>query len=248
MRKTLIPIGIAAALMAVVAVAQADVVQTFSVSTPPAKAGKPIALNVSETTADSAGPGTAPPPLRRQIIRFNKGGQFNGKYFARCKKSTILAKTTCSKKSKIGTGSATATALPIVPLVNAPLTLWNGQRQNGRDTVYVFAIPDIGPNLLTIGEISKKKGGPYDYNLDFKIDPIQTLPGAPDASVTSVKTKTPIKKIVKRKNGRKTTHYLLVGPKKCSGGKWLGEAEFHYQRVGEPEVVKSLQASTPCKK
>ena len=47
-----------------------------------------------------------------------------------------------------------------VSLVNAPLTLWNGEKQNGKDTVYIFAIPDIGPNLLTIGEISKVNSGP----------------------------------------------------------------------------------------
>ena len=46
-----------------------------------------------------------------------------------------------------------------MPIVHAPLTLWNGEKQNGHDTVYVFAIPDIGPNLLTIGEVSKKPSG-----------------------------------------------------------------------------------------
>ncbi len=251
MRKALFAAGVASLLL-VAAVAHADVVQTFSISMPPAKAKKPIALNVSEATSDSAGPGTQPPPLRRQILRLNKGGKYNAKYFKRCKKSTLLETIKCPSSSKIGKGSATAVALPIVPLVNASLSLYNGQKQNGHDTIYIYAIPDIGPNLLTIGEVTKKRSGRFDYNIDFKIDAIQTLPGAPDASITSVNTKTPIKKITKkkRKRGRtiKKKYYLIVAPKKCKGGKWVGEAEFHYQRVGEPEIVKTLKGSVKCKK
>jgi hypothetical protein len=241
----------AAVLFGAVAVAHGDVIQTLTVSAPPAKAGKPIALNVNETTSDTGGSGIQPPPLRRQILRFNRGGKFGGKYFRRCKKSTLIATTLCPSATKIGTGRATAVALPIVPFVQASLTLWNGERQNGHDTVYVFAIPSIGPNLLTIGEVFKKPVGPYDYNLDFKIDPIQTLPGAPDASVTSVSTKTPVKKIIKkeRRRGRtiKRKRFLIVAPTKCTG-KWVGESEFHYQRVGEPEVVKTVQGQISCKK
>lgn len=238
-------------LLALAAVAQSDVVQTFTVSTPPAKAGKPIAFNVSETTSDSGGSGVQPPPLRQQIIRLNKGGKFQGKYFKRCKRQTLLDATKCSSASKIGTGTGTGVALPIVPSVSATLTLWNGEKQNGHDTVYVYAVPDLGPNFVTVGEVFKQPKGPYDYKLDFKIDAIQTLPGAPDASVTSVNTKTPIKKVTKkqRKRGRtiKKAYYLTVAPTKCTG-KWVGEGEFHYQRTGEAEVVKTIQGQVSCKR
>ncbi len=247
MRKLLVVTGALAALGGLAAIASAEVIQTFSVSIPPAKAGKPVALHVKETTSDSGGPGVQPPPLRRQIVRLNKGGKFNGNKFPRCKKAILIDTTKCPSKTKIGKGNATAVALPIVPLVNATLTLWNGAKQGGHDTVYIFAIPDIGPNLLTIGEIFKKRSGKFDYNLDFKIDAIQTLPGAPDASVTSVSTKTPIKFIKKKKGRRKIKIPLIVAPKKCTG-KWVGESEFHYQAVGQPEITKTLSSSIKCKK
>jgi len=243
-RKLFILVSALAALGGLAAFAHADVIQTFSVSTPPAKAGKPIALNVNETTADSAGPSVQAPPLTRQKIRFQKGGKFNGSKFPRCKQATIVATTVCPSNSKIGSGKATAVALPIVPLVNAPLTLWNGEKQNGHDTVYVFAIPDIGPNLLTIGEISNSPSGNFNYLIDFKIDPIQTLPGAPNASVTSVQTSTPKKTI---KKGKKKIG-LVVAPTKCSG-KWNGQGEFEYTpNDGSALVTKTVPVSINCKK
>ncbi|MEX0993770.1 MAG: hypothetical protein WDZ37_07235 [Solirubrobacterales bacterium] len=234
--------------------AQAEIIQTFTISTPPAKAGKPIAFNVTETTSDSAGPGVQPPPLRQQIIRINKGGQYNGQFFPRCDKQELLDKTTCPAGSKIGTGNGTGVALPIVPSVSATLTLWNGEKQSGHNTVYVYAVPDLGPNFVTIGEVYKQPKGAFDYKLDFKIDPIQTLPGAPDASVTSVNTKTPIKKAPAKlsrastsKKKKKPAKYLTVAPKKCTG-KWVGESEFHYQVTGGPEIVKTVQGQVTCKK
>ena len=55
------------------------------------------------------------------------------------------------------------------------------------------------------------------YTLDFNIPPIKTLPSAPDASVVSVKTKTPVKTVKKGKR----KYYLIIAPKKCSGT-WKG--------------------------
>lgn len=249
MRKLFVLVGALAALGGLASFATADVIQTFSLTVSPNKAKSSIGLKVNETTADSAGPGVQAPPLKQQKIRFQKGGKFNGNKFPRCKKAVILDKTVCSpssgkKSSKIGSGKATAVALPIVPIVNAPLTLWNGEKQNNHDTVYVFAIPDIGPNLLTIGEVSKSKQGDFDYLLDFKIDDIQTLPGAPNASVTSVTTNTPKRSI---KKGKKTFH-LIQAPSKCTG-KWKALGEFRYvPNDGSPEVNKTVPVEQSCKK
>ena len=244
MRKLFFLVGALAALGGLASFASADVIQTFSTSISPNKAKSSVGLKVNETTADSAGPGVQAPPLKEQKIRYQKGGKFNGNKFPRCKKATILASTVCPSNTKIGSGSATAVALPIVPIVHAPLTLWNGEKQNGHDTVYVFAIPDIGPNLLTIGEVIKQPQGDFDYLLDFKIDDIQTLPGAPNASVTSVQTSTPKKSI---KKGKKK-YPLIQSPSKCSGT-WKAQGEFHYvPNDGSAAVDKTVPVSQSCKK
>ena len=66
--------------------------------------------------------------------------------------------------------------------------------------MYVF--PDLGPTFVSVGKIGKSGGR---YTLDFNIPPIKTLPSAPDASVVSVKTKTPVKGTKKSGKRRSTT-------------------------------------------
>ena len=71
------------------------------------------------------------------------------------------------------------------------------------------------------------------------IPAIKTLPSAPDASVVSVKTKTPVKKV--RKGGKK--YYLITAPKRCKGS-WKGSGTFYF-RTGE---VVTVPVSQKCKK
>ena len=98
--------------------------------------------------------------------------------------------------------------------VNGKLTLFNGGKVGGRDTVLVYVFPDLGPTFVSVGKVIKSGG---KYTLDFNIPPIKTLPNAPDASVTSVKTNTPRKSIKKGKR----KHYLIIAPRKCSKA-WKG--------------------------
>jgi len=93
----------------------------------------------------------------------------------------------------------------------------------GKDTVFVYVFPDLGPTFVTVCKVSLKPSGSFDYTLDCSIPPIKTLPSAPDASVVTVKTKTE-KKTVK-KSGKK--YPLIVAPKKCSGT-WKTQAQFFF--------------------
>ena len=243
-RRLYLPVAAAvlAALLALSAVASGEIIQTFSVKVKPRVEGKPISLRVNETTKENAAP--QPPPMTRQVIYLQRGGKFNGKRFKRCRLSRLRAKGPkgCPKRSKIGTGTGTGSAKPILDNVNAKLTLFNGKRRHGNDTVYVFVLPDIGPTFVVVGEIKRRKGR-YGHVLDFRIPPIKTLPLAPDASVTSVKTKTRRMKVTKRKRGKKRSYYLIRAPRKC-GKYWRAKAKFFYVN-GEVETVNKKMR---CKK
>jgi hypothetical protein len=211
-------------------VAQAGIVQSFKATVKPAKAKKPVALAVSESTGLTADdPGYLvkgqPPPQKQQIIRLNKGGKFNGKYFRRCRLASLQARgpSACSAGSKIGSGTGTGSAKPIVDSVSAKLTLFNGERKGGKDTVYVFVLPDIGPTFVVVGTIKRINRGGYGHELRFAIDPIKTLPNAPDAAIISVKTNTPKKSV--RKSGKK--RWLIEAPRTCRG-KWRYYGEFRF--------------------
>jgi hypothetical protein len=246
-KKLLLIAGLCMGALAIVAVvAQAAIVQTFTATVSPAKAKKPVALSVTEGTSLTADdPGYQvkgqPPPQKTQIIRLQKGGAFGGKYFARCKLAALQANgpKACPSKSKIGTGVGTGSAKPILDSVSGKLTLFNGEKKGGKDTVYVFTLPDVGPTFVVVGTIKKINKGNFGYELTFNIDPIKTLPNAPDAAIISVKTKTPVKSV--KKGGKK--RYLITAPKTCKG-KWFYQGEFQFVN-GQKAVVDGSKA---CKK
>ena len=238
MRKKLV-IGIAAAgvLAAVATVAYGAVTVAFKVNVSPAKAGKPTALKVNIGSSDPAA--EQPPIMERIVIKLDGKAKYNASKFKRCKLNSLVAKGPqgCPSGSKIGTGTGVGMAKPVVTdPVNGKLTLFNGQRAGGKDTVYVYVFPDLGPTFVSVGKVSRSGG---KYVLDFSVPPIKTLPNAPDASVVSVKTSTPIKRV--KKGTRR--YYLIVAPSRCKGS-WKGSGSFYF-RTGEKVDVPISQK---CKK
>lgn len=239
MRKRLITaLAVGVGALAVASAAYAAVAVTISATMSPNKANKPAALSVDIKSTDPAAP--QPPIMNRIVIKFDKGGKFDAKRFARCQLAKLQARGPkgCPSGSKIGTGAGVGMAKPVVTdPVNGKLTLFNGAKVGGKDTVLVYVFPDLGPTFVSVGKISKPGGR---YTLDFNIPPIKTLPSAPDASVVSVKTKTPVKRV---KKGKKR-YYLITSPKTCSGGEWKGSGTFYFT-TGETQTVPFTQK---CKK
>jgi hypothetical protein len=228
-------VGVGALLLA--GAAYAAVTVSFKASVSPSKAGKPVGLSVNILSSDPAAP--QPPIMSRIVIKLDGSAKFDPKRFKRCNVTSLQAKGPkgCPSASKIGTGNGIGMAKPVVTdPVNAKLTLFNGTRQGGKDTVLVYVFPDLGPTFVVVGKISKSGG---KYVLDFAVPAIKTLPSAPDASVVSVKTKTPVKKA--RKAGKK--YYLITAPKRCKGS-WKGSGTFYF-RTGE---VVTVPVSQKCKK
>ena len=231
-------LGTALAALALAGVAYAAVNVTFSVTASPNKANKPTGLKVNIASTDDT-PGALQPPIMNRIVIKLPGGKYNASKFPRCKLAVLQAKgpTACPSKSKIGTGTGIGLARPVVEdPVNGKLTLFNGGKQGGRDTVLVYVFPDLGPTFVSVGKVIKSGG---KYTLDFTVPPIKTLPSAPDASVTSVKTNTPRKSIKKGKR----KHYLIIAPRKCSKT-WKASATFYFA-TGE---TKTVNVSQKCKK
>jgi hypothetical protein len=237
-RKLIVGLGTAMAALAVAGIAYAAVNVTFNATVSPNKANKPAGLNVNIASTDDT-PGALQPPIMNRIVIKLAGGKYNASKFPRCKLAVLQARgpNGCPSKSKIGTGTGIGLARPVVEdPVNGKLTIFNGDKQGGRDTVLVYVFPDLGPTFVSVGKVIKSGS---KYTLDFSVPPIKTLPSAPDASVTSVKTKTPRKSIKKGKR----KHYLIIAPKRCSGT-WKASATFYFA-TGE---TKTVAFSQKCKK
>jgi hypothetical protein len=225
LRKKLVAVlGVGALCALLASVASAVVGVTFKAEVKPAKANKPAGLNVRFESKDPAA--EQPPIMNRIVIKLNEGGKYNSNKFPRCTLASLQSKGPkgCPSKSKIGSGIGVGYAKPIVTdPVNAKLTIFNGSKVGGKDTILVYVFPDLGPTFVSVGKITKKRAGGFDYNLDFNIPPIKTLPNAPDAATALVDTKTPKKTIKKGK--RKFS--LIVTPKKCKGT-WKAEGQFFF--------------------
>ena len=214
---------------------------------------RPIRLFIKTTFADPAA--AQPPPLSKVVIRFNKGGVFNGKLFPKCKFSEIQSKgpKACPKGSKVGTGKAQASAQPVIALVNAKVTVYNGESKGGTPTVILYNVPDVSSPIAVQGTVEKKAasacgdGGQCDYTLTFNVPPIPTLPGQPNASVLSVQTQT-LNVFVKKKkrvHGRKRTVKIpYIGAPRVCTGKWVAESTVSFA----DGTTASAKTSAPCKK
>ena len=240
-KKLAVVLGVGAVLAVLASTAFAAVQVVFKAQLNPAKAGKSTALDVQIASSEPGQP--QPPIMNRIVIKFNKGGKYNNAKFPRCNLASLQAKgpNACPSGSKIGTGNGVGRALPVVEdPVAAKLTLFNGSKVGGKDTVFVYVFPDLGPTFVTVCKVSLKPSGSFDYTLDCSIPPIKTLPSAPDASVVSVNTKTPVKKVTKNKK----RYYLITSPKTCRGGEWKGSGTFYFT-TGETKTVPFTQK---CKK
>jgi hypothetical protein len=238
-KKLIAALGVGAILAVLASTAYGAVSIVFKADAKPAKAGKSVGLKVDFTVTEPGQP--QPPILNRVVIKLQKGGKYNSSKFPRCNLATLQAKgpNGCPSKSKIGTGTGVGRALPVVEdPVNGKLTLFNGSKVGGKDTVLVYVFPDLGPTFVVPCKISKKVSGNFDYTLDCSIPPIKTLPSAPDASVVETKTTTNKKTI---KKGRKK-YPLIVAPKKCSGT-WKAEAQFFFVNGESPKVPYSGKCS-----
>jgi hypothetical protein len=245
LRKLIVIALPAAALLIAATVAFGAVTTTLEVIPRPNKAStkkkvRPITLEINVTTSDPAV--AQPPPLKQVVIRFNQGGQFN----------TLQSQgpKACPKGSKVGSGSALASAKPIIDQVNAKTTIYNGAPKNGVPTVLLYNVPDISSPITVQGTVQKKApvscangAGKCDYVLTFDVPQIPTLPNAPPASVLSVKTKTIQAFVKKKKRGKRVKIPYIGAPKKCKG-KWVADATFKFYDGQSSTSVASL----PCKK
>jgi hypothetical protein len=171
--------------------------------------------------------GAKPPALTRTTLRFPKGAVVNDRFFRRCSRAALERSGVrgCPSSSVIGRGTARGDARPIVPSVDARVTLFNGRRLNGNPTILIHAVPEISSPITIEGSLQFQRGGPYGYVLDVAVPPIPTLPGQPNASVVFFDATT-IDRTTRRRGRR--IHYI-EGPVVCNGTFFLLDGTFGYE-------------------
>lgn len=184
-----------------------------------------LSLRTTFSITDPSAP--APLQLDRTTLRFPKGAVVNGRFFPKCKFTTLQTKGPrgCPKGSKLGGGTAKGAAPPIVDSVAAKVTLFNGVPVGHDPTLLVYVFPDLGPVITLEGVLKSSRSGPYGYVLTVDVPPIKTLPSAPDASTTFFDA-TANNLSVKRGNRR--INYV-DSPVLCNGTYFLLDGTFTYR-------------------
>jgi hypothetical protein len=253
MRRLRIPTVALLVALSGAATAFGAITMTYQVVPRPNKAStkkkvQPIQLETKFTIGDDTG--TQPSPLRRVVEHYRDGGTFNGRLFPRCKLSELEdgGPAACPRGSLVGAGTGTGSARPIVDSVRAKLILFSGELEGGNPTILIYVRPELGPSFVVRTVVSKERDGTYTSTVE--VPPIPTLPGQPNAAVTSTDIRTRnvfVKRRVREKiRGRRVTRTFklpFIGAPKSCKGTWRFEADFMFQS-GE---TRNMHSAAPCR-
>jgi hypothetical protein len=221
-RSKLIALAAAGALaLAVsVAVAQGGATQSkITAKLSPNTGGKPTTIHFDVMTFNTAG--GVPASGSNAVVHIPKGTKFAFKGFTRCNGNTKSPPdaSQCPAKSKVGSGTSTLAAQVGSAAINenAAVTAYVGAKQNGHDTLLLYAVgtTPISAQLTLVGELIPGDASPYSYKLNVPIPPIPTVPGAPGASITDFNTT--VGKTITVK-GKKVALVTAPAKKSCVGG------------------------------
>jgi hypothetical protein len=253
MRKFVLAALALIATLAVAAVAQGDSVtatsgqtQSMDATHSPNKAGKGTQVTIDlkvtcppdKQCQAAPAPIGKPSPVLNTVVHLPKGMKYGFKYFPTCNPSKLESGGLkgCSKKAIVGKGNLTADGRPVVDTpVNGTVTAFNGTKSGGKARYLLYVIPELSSPLVLVGTLSGN-------TLTIPVPAVPTLPGQPNATLTSFKIKTGGTVKVKKK-GKTRKYSYLTNPKKCSGG-YTWTFDFTYENTDK----LSPKDVAPCKK
>jgi hypothetical protein len=230
------------------------VVMTFDVVPRPAKASsktklRPLTVQTKFTIRDDTG--VQPSPLRRIVIRFQRGATLNWRLFPKCSLAALRrrGRSACPRGSVIGRGTGAGSAQPIIANVPADVTMFNGAPIDGKPSILFEVRPAIASAFSGAGTV--RLGASGQAALTVEIPPIPTLPGYPNAAIVSANLRTlnvfVRRKVAVRVRGRRvrrTVRVPYIGAPRVCNGTWTSEGTFSFE---SGEAI-TLAATHPCRK
>lgn len=230
-----------------VAVAAATTQSKITASLVPNSGGKPTVVHFDVMTFDTTG--AVPAPGSNAVVHLPLGLKINAKGFTRCNGnlSNPPDASKCPASSKVGGGSSIVAAQVGSAAINenATVTAYAGAKQNGHDTLLLYAVgtTPISTQLTLVGEIIPGDAKPYSEKLNVPIPAIPTVPGGPNASITDFNTT--VGKTIKVK-GKKVSLVTAPTKKACVG---TGSEHWGYDGTymnGAPPYTSTT--TSPCPK
>ncbi len=199
-----------------------EVTASFS----PDKLGAPTNVHGSATIGSTSGP--LPSPIAEATVMGPPGLTVNTKGVGVCsavKLEQTLEPSVCPKDSKAGYGGGIG-AYEIGGQVNEePFTLnfYRGPNEDGHLVIlaYVNAVSPVSVQLVLKAQVVNEPK-PYGLGFTFKVPPIESLPGASNATVKSIYITlgAPNAAYFEQVHGKRQLVHVkgIVVPKKCPKG------------------------------
>jgi hypothetical protein len=189
--------------------------------------------------------GELPPVLKELNFEFDKHGSVVTKGLAVCTRKKLVATDVPAARRAcgdaiVGEGKGTAVvAFPEQGLIRAtsPLTIFNGPKKHGNNTVFVHAYLDdpVGPVTFIVPvEIKRISNGIYGYRTEAEIPKIAGGYGHPVSGELTIGRKWTFK-------GKK---YSYVNAR-CANGRLQGRGEFTFKDT--PPTILRGTFLRPCK-
>lgn len=242
----------AVACVCLIVAAAAWAAQTLEVtaSFSPDKLGAPTNVHGTATIGSTSGP--LPSPIAEATVMGPAGLKVDTKGVGVCdpvKLEQTLETSVCPRDSKAGFGGGVG-AYEIAGQVNEePFTLnfYRGPNENGHLVIltYLNAVSPVSVQLVLKAQVVPEPK-PYGLGFTFKVPPIESLPGASNATAKSIYITlgAPNAAYYEKVGGkRKLVHVKgIIVPKTCPKGGFPYETQFTF----EDGTTNTVKQTIPC--
>ena len=248
--KVLIAVGVLCACLTAAAAAWAAETLEVTASFSPDKLGAPTNVHGTATIGSTSGP--LPSPIAETTVMGPAGLRVDTKGVGICntvKLEQTLETSVCPKDSKAGFGGGVG-AYELAGQVNEePFTLnfYRGPNEDGHLVIlaYLNAVSPVSVQLVLKAQVVNEPK-PYGLGFTFKVPPIESLPGASNATAKSIYITlgAPNAAYFETVHGkRKLVHVKgIIVPKTCPKGGFPYETQFTF----EDGTTNTVKHTIPC--
>jgi hypothetical protein len=248
--RALTAIGVLCACLIVATAAWAAQTLEVTASFSPDKLGAPTNVHGTAKIGSTSGP--LPSPIAEATVMGPPGLTVDTKGVGICnavKLEQTLEPSVCPKDSKAGFGGGVG-AYELAHEVNEePFTLnfYRGPNEDGHIVLlaYLNAVSPVSVQLVLKAQVVKEPK-PYGLGFTFKVPPIESLPGASNATAKSIfiTLGAPNAAYYEQVGGkRKLVHVKgIVVPKTCPKGGFPYETQFTF----EDGTSNAVKGTIPC--
>lgn len=247
--RALIAVGVTGACLLGAAAVWAAETLTVTAGFSPDRLGAPTNVHGTATIGSTTGP--LPSPIAETTVMGPPGLKVDVNGVGVCDPTTLAASGPegCPKDSKAGFGGGVGAYELGHEVREEPFTLnfFRGPNEGGHLVLlaYLDAVAPVSVQMVFKAQIVQEPK-PYGLGFTFKVPPIETLPGASNATAKSIfiTLGAPNAAYFEKVHGRRRLVHVkgIIVPKRCPRGGFPYETQFTF----EDGTTNTVKGTIPC--